>query len=119
MLAVAEHQHLISANGCDITQPDAARVGGITQFLRLAALADERGLELAPHFAMEIHVHLATAYPREPWVEHFDWLDPLSNERLAIEHGRMLVSDRPGLGVSLSDQARAWTTDMVEFGRNP
>jgi hypothetical protein len=28
----------------------------------------------------------------------------------------MIVPDRPGLGVSLSDQARAWTTETVEFG---
>ncbi|MFF1383855.1 mandelate racemase/muconate lactonizing enzyme family protein [Arthrobacter sp. NPDC058288] len=116
LASVAEHKGLINANGCDIIQPDAPRVGGITQFLRLAALADERGLGLAPHFAMEIHLHLAAAYPREPWVEHFDWLDPLFNERLETKNGRMLVPDRPGLGVSLSDQARAWTTESVEFG---
>ncbi|MBP1233583.1 L-alanine-DL-glutamate epimerase-like enolase superfamily enzyme [Arthrobacter sp. PvP102] len=116
LASVAEHKGLINANGCDIIQPDAPRVGGITQFLRLAALADERGLGLAPHFAMEIHLHLAAAYPREPWVEHFDWLDPLFNERLETKSGRMLVPDRPGLGVSLSDQARAWTTESVEFG---
>ncbi|MGN6440651.1 MAG: mandelate racemase/muconate lactonizing enzyme family protein, partial [Arthrobacter sp.] len=114
--SVAEHKGLIAANGCDIIQPDAPRVGGITQFLRLAALADERGLDLAPHFAMEIHLHLAAAYPREPWVEHFDWLDPLFNERLETKDGRMIVPDRPGLGITLSDQARAWTTESVEFG---
>ncbi|WP_320537036.1 L-talarate/galactarate dehydratase [Pseudarthrobacter sp. IC2-21] len=116
LASVAEHKGLINANGCDIIQPDAPRVGGITQFLRLAALADERGLGLAPHFAMEIHLHLAAAYPREPWVEHFDWLDPLFNERLETKDGRMIVPDRPGLGVTLSDQARAWTTESVEFG---
>lgn len=116
LASVAEHKGLISANGCDIIQPDAPRVGGITQFLRLAALADERGLGLAPHFAMEIHLHLAAAYPREPWVEHFDWLDPLFNERLETKDGRMIVPDRPGLGITLSHQARAWTTESVEFG---
>jgi L-alanine-DL-glutamate epimerase-like enolase superfamily enzyme len=116
LASVAEHKGLIAANGCDIIQPDAPRVGGITQFLRLSALADERGLGLAPHFAMEIHLHLAAAYPREPWVEHFDWLDPLFNERLETKDGRMIVPDRPGLGVSLSDQARAWTTETAEFG---
>ena len=116
LASVAEHKGLIDANSCDIIQPDAPRVGGITQFLRLAALADERGLGLAPHFAMEIHLHLAAAYPREPWVEHFDWLDPLFEERLETKNGRMIVPDRPGLGVTLSDQAREWTTESVEFG---
>ena len=33
---------------------------------------------------MELHVHLAAAYPREPWVEHFEWLEPLFNERLEL-----------------------------------
>ncbi|WP_091464325.1 L-talarate/galactarate dehydratase [Paenarthrobacter nitroguajacolicus] len=116
LASVAEHKGLINANSCDIIQPDAPRVGGITQFLRLAALADERGLGLAPHFAMEIHLHLAAAYPREPWVEHFDWLDPLFEERLETKNGRMIVPDRPGLGVTLSAQARSWTTESVEFG---
>ncbi|MFJ5957440.1 mandelate racemase/muconate lactonizing enzyme family protein [Paenarthrobacter sp. NPDC092416] len=116
LASVAEHKGLINANGCDIIQPDAPRVGGITQFLRLAALADERDLGLAPHFAMEIHLHLAAAYPRESWVEHFDWLDPLFEERLETKNGRMIVPDRPGLGVTLSGQARAWTTESVEFG---
>ncbi|WP_309080875.1 mandelate racemase/muconate lactonizing enzyme family protein [Zhihengliuella sp.] len=116
LASVAEHERLIAARACDVIQPDAPRVGGITQFLRLATLADHAGLDLAPHFAMEIHLHLAAAYPREPWVEHFDWLDPLFNERLETRDGRMLVPDRPGLGITLSDQARAWTTDSVEFG---
>ena len=115
--SVAEHIALIEHTPVDIIQPDAPRIGGITPFLKLATLADQAGLQLAPHFAMEIHLHLAAAYPREPWVEHFDWLDPLFNERLEIRDGRMLVSDRPGLGFTLSEQARAWTVGTAEFHR--
>ena len=113
LTSVAEHYELIRQGSVDILQPDAPRVGGITQFLKLAALAEHRDLGLAPHFAMEIHVHLAAAYPHEPWVEHFDWLYPLFNERLETRDGRMHLSDRPGLGVTLTDQARAWTVDRV------
>ncbi|WP_036965523.1 L-talarate/galactarate dehydratase [Promicromonospora kroppenstedtii] len=116
LASVAEHERLIATRACDIIQPDAPRVGGITQFLRLLTLADQAGLDLAPHFAMEIHLHLAATYPREPWVEHFDWLDPLFDERLETKDGRMLVPDRPGLGVTFSEQARAWTTDSATFG---
>ena len=114
--SVSEHVSLIEHRSVDILQPDAPRIGGITPFLRLAALADQAGLQLAPHFAMEIHLHLAAAFPREPWVEHFEWLNPLFNERLEIRNGRMIVPNRPGLGITLSDQAHAWTTDTVEFG---
>ncbi len=111
LASIAEHVKLIENGSCDIIQPDAPRVGGITEFLRLTTLAAQAGLQLAPHFSMEIHCHLAATYPIEPWVEHFDWLDPLFNERMQIADGRMIVSDRPGLGVTLSDQLRAWTVD--------
>jgi hypothetical protein len=60
---------------------------------------------------MEIHLHLAAAYAREPWVEHFEWLEPMFNERLEIRNGRMIVPNRPGLGFSLSEQATAWTVE--------
>ncbi|GGF37008.1 mandelate racemase [Microbacterium sorbitolivorans] len=113
LASVAEHERLIEARACDIIQPDAPRVGGITQFLRLMTFADQAGLDLAPHFAMEIHLHLAACYPREPWVEHFDWLDPLFEERLETRDGRMIVPNRPGLGITFTDQARAWTTEKV------
>ncbi|GAB3984224.1 L-talarate/galactarate dehydratase [Actinoallomurus acanthiterrae] len=119
LTSVAEHWELIRVGAADVIQPDAPRIGGITQFLKLAALADHRHLQLAPHFAMEIHLHLAAAYPHEPWVEHFEWLEPLFNERLEIRDGRMHLSGRPGLGFTLSDQARAWTVDQAEFGDRP
>jgi L-talarate/galactarate dehydratase len=115
LTSVAEHCELIRLNAVDILQPDAARVGGITQFLKILSLAEHKSLTLAPHFAMEIHVHLAAATTKESWVEHFDWLDPLFNERLETRAGRMLVPTRPGLGVTLSEQARAWTRARETF----
>ena len=111
LTSVAEHRDLIRRRSADFIQPDAPRVGGITQFLKIAALGADAGLRMAPHFAMEIHLHLAAAYEIDPWVEHFEWLEPLFNERLEIRDGRMLVPGRPGLGISLSDQARAWTKE--------
>ena len=116
LTSVAEHQKLIELHSSDFIQPDAPRIGGVSEFLKLTTLAANAGLQLAPHFAMEIHSHLAATYPIEPWVEHFDWLDPLFNEHMEIKDGRMIVSDRPGLGVTLSDQLRAWTVDTFEIG---
>jgi L-talarate/galactarate dehydratase len=110
-----EHAHLIESGACDFVQPDCPRVGGVTPFMQILALADHKGLKLAPHFAMEIHVHLAAAYAREPWLEHFEWLEPLFNERLELHQGRMKVPDRPGVGFTLSGQARAWTRESVDI----
>lgn len=117
LTSVAEHGELIRHRAADYLMPDGPRVGGITPFLKIAAQAEHAGLMLAPHFAMELHVHLGAIYPAEPWVEHFDWLEPLFNERLEICNGRMLVPTRPGIGVSLSEQARAWTREQAEVGQ--
>jgi L-alanine-DL-glutamate epimerase-like enolase superfamily enzyme len=119
LTSVAEHYELIKQRSADYIMPDAPRVGGITPFLKVASMAEHAGLMIAPHFAMELHVHLAAAYPREPWVEHFEWLEPLFNERLEIKDGRMLVPTRPGLGISLSEQAGRWTVAEMEFGKRP
>ena len=119
LTSAAEHFDLIRHRAADVLMPDAPRVGGITPFLKIAAQAEHANLMLAPHFAMELHVHLGAAYPTEPWVEHFDWLEPLFNEHLEIKDGRMLVPTRPGLGVSLSEQARAWTRERSEVGVRP
>lgn len=116
LTSAAEHAELIRFRAADYLMPDAPRVGGITPYLKIAAQADAAGLMVAPHFAMELHVHLAAAQASEPWVEHFDWLEPLFNERLEIRDGRIQVPTRPGLGFSLSEQARRWTRETAEVG---
>ena len=115
LTSVAEHWELIRHRAADYLQPDAPRIGGITPFLKVSQLADHAGLMLAPHYAMELHIHLAAAYPREPWVEHFEWLEPLFNERLEIREGRMQVPTRPGIGVTLSDRVSGWIREEAEI----
>lgn len=110
-----EHARLIEARASDFVQPDVPRVGGVTPFLQIMQLADYHGLSLAPHFAMELHVHMAAVYPREPWLEHFEWLSPMFNEQPVIRDGRMQVPTAPGLGISISDLARSYTVDSVEI----
>ncbi|MCB1724971.1 MAG: mandelate racemase/muconate lactonizing enzyme family protein [Gammaproteobacteria bacterium] len=100
---------LVQAGGCDISQVDALRIGGVTPFLKAMTMAEAHRVAIAPHWAMELHVHLAAAFPEEPWIEHFHWLEPIFDERLDIADGRVAVPARPGLGLTLSAQARDWT----------
>ncbi|WP_053189360.1 L-talarate/galactarate dehydratase [Pseudomonas thivervalensis] len=119
LTSVAEHWEFIKLRAADYLMPDAPRVGGITPYLKVQALAEHAGLMIAPHFAMELHIHLAATYSREPWVEHFEWLEPLFNERMQTRDGRMLVPTRPGLGLSLSERVAGWTAGQAEFGQRP
>lgn len=102
-----------------IDKAEQSRARGITPFLKVAGLAQNRGMILAPHFVMEIHLHLAAAYEHATWVEHFEWLEPLFNERLDIRDGKMLVPDRPGLGLTLHEQIAGWTLAQTEIGKRP
>jgi L-alanine-DL-glutamate epimerase-like enolase superfamily enzyme len=119
LTSAAEHWRMMEGGAVDFIQPDAPRVGGITPFLGVSAMADQKGLSMAPHFAMEIHVHLSAAYPRPTWVEHFEWLEPLFNERIEIANGTMIVPNRPGLGISLSEQVDEWRVASSSHGERP
>jgi L-talarate/galactarate dehydratase len=106
---------LLDADAVDVLQPDAVRIGGITPYRRVSELADERGVTVAPHFATQLHVHLAACQPKEGWVEWFDWLDPLFEERLDLRDGRVVVPERPGLGITLASGAREWLVSVAEL----
>ena len=106
---------LLDGDAVDVVQPDAVRIGGITPYRRVSELADERGVTVAPHFATQLHVHLAACQPKEGWVEWFDWLDPLFEERLDLRDGRVVVPERPGLGLTLASGAREWLVSVAEL----
>lgn len=116
LTSVRDYERFIDAGGVDILQPDAPRVGGVTPFLETMALARRAGVPIAPHFVMEVHVHLAAAYPQASWIEHFEWFEPLFHERLEIADGRVAVPTAPGLGLTVSDRAREWTTAARTLG---
>ncbi|MCO6384712.1 mandelate racemase/muconate lactonizing enzyme family protein [Oceanicola sp. 502str15] len=111
-----EHFDLIGKGGCDVSQVDVCRIGGFTPMLKVMTMAEAARIELAPHMVMELHIHAAAAFGSEGWVEHFEWWEPLFDERLEISGGKMHVPDRPGLGFTLSDQARGWTQAEQNFG---
>jgi L-alanine-DL-glutamate epimerase-like enolase superfamily enzyme len=113
--AASDHRRLLEAGAVDVIQPDAPRIGGITPYRRVADLADELGVTVAPHFATQLHVHLAAAQPREGWVEWFDWLEPLFVERLALRDGRVFVPDRPGIGLTVSPRASEWLINSADI----
>ncbi|OHC14998.1 L-talarate/galactarate dehydratase [Stutzerimonas kunmingensis] len=115
--SAAEVCAFVERGAVDVIMHDAPRIGGFTPFLQVAEAARRRGIVMAPHFVMELHIHLAAAYEHATWVEHFEWLEPLFQERLEISDGCMQVPTRPGLGLSLSEQVAGWTLASDAFGQ--
>ena len=117
LTSASEALAYVDSGAVDVIMHDAPRLGGITPFLKVANAAEQRGMVMAPHFVMEIHLHLAATYEHQTWVEHFEWLEPAFNERLEIRDGKMIVPDRPGLGLSLHEQVSGWTVAQTEIGK--
>lgn len=98
----------VAADAASILMPDAPITGGVSEWMRIAVLADANGLQVSPHFLPELHVHLAAATPSITWIEHFPLIDDLLQETLSIKNGHAAVPVLPGHGI-------AWDTEAVEF----
>ncbi len=89
----------IEAGAADYAMADAVKIGGVTGWLRAAALAESAGLPLSSHLYPEISAHLLTVSPTGHWLEYVDWANPILEEPLSIEDGQASASDAPGTGL--------------------
>ena len=97
-------RHLLEARSIDIVMIDLLRVGGITQWIKVAGMAEAFNLPVVSHLIPEIHVHLIAAIPNGLTVEYMPWTLRLYEETPKIEGGQLVVPDKPGLGLAF-DQA--------------
>jgi L-alanine-DL-glutamate epimerase-like enolase superfamily enzyme len=88
-----------------VLQPDVTRLGGLTAWLKVAALAEAHQRPLAPHLLPEIAVQLACGLPSVTVVEYMPWLSPVFVEPPVLQKGRIVPPPRPGLGLEISDEA--------------
>lgn len=99
----AAFREYLQAEACSVVQVDAARVGGITPWLKVAHMAQAFNVAVAPHYLMELHVSLAAAVPNARWVEHIPQLDEVLETPLAIDQqGYAVPPTAPGLGLDWS-----------------
>jgi mandelate racemase len=95
----------IEAGASDYAMADAMKIGGVTGWLRAAALAESAGLPLSSHLFPEISAHLLAAAPTSHWLEYVDWANPILEEPLKVEDGHASVPDAPGIGLSWDEEA--------------
>jgi D-galactarolactone cycloisomerase len=98
----------IASGAIRYVQFDATRFAGFTEALRVAALAEQHGVMIAPHTAPELHAHLVAAFPRCSFgVEsHGDAArDPVSfglyREHVQVRDSHVHLNDKPGFGVEI------------------
>ncbi len=82
-----------------ILQPDVGRIGGITEWMKIANMAESFQVAVAPHFLMELHIHLTAAVPNGMFVEYIPQLSQVLKSELELLDGTFLPPNEPGHGV--------------------
>lgn len=102
---ITPFRHMLEARSIDIVMIDLLRVGGITQWRKVAGMAEAFNLPVVSHLIPEIHVHLVAACPNGLTVEYMPWTLRLFEETPKIEDGMLVVPPKPGLGLKFDADA--------------
>jgi mandelate racemase len=98
-------RHAIDARASDYVMPDVMKIGGVTGWMRAAALAEAHRIPVSNHLWPEISAQLLSVTPTAHWLEYADWWNPILAEPLRIENGITVTNETLGTGVSWNETA--------------
>ena len=93
-------------NACDLVMPDFMRIGGVTGWLRAAAIAGAVGIPMSTHLYPEVAAHVMRVTETAHWLEWQDWANPILQEPYEISGSHIHIPERPGVGLE-------WNEDVV------
>jgi mandelate racemase len=99
-------QRALQAKACDYVMPDFMRIGGVTGWLRAAAIAGTAGMPMSTHLYPEVAAHVMRVTESAHWLEWQDWADPILQKPYVIKDSLLHIPDVPGTGL-------AWNEDAV------
>jgi mandelate racemase len=97
----------IAAGASDLAMPDVMKIGGVTGWLRAAALAQAAGLPMSSHIFPEISAHLLAISPTCHWLEYLDFASPILTDPMKVVNGSVSPSPTPGCGIAWDEAAVA------------
>jgi L-alanine-DL-glutamate epimerase-like enolase superfamily enzyme len=107
LFGLDEFRAYLGRDALAVVQPDVTRLGGLTAWLKVAALAEMHHRPLSPHLLPEVGVHLACGLPGVVSVEYMPWLSPLWLNPPGFDQGRLVPPPHPGLGLEVNPEAVA------------
>ena len=107
LYGIAPFAQMIRHHSVDIVMVDIVRAGGVTQWMKIAGMAEAYNLPIVSHVMPEILCHLIAACPNGLTVEYMPWMLALYEETPAIEDGMLVLPEKPGLGLKFDEKAIA------------
>lgn len=98
---------MLERKSADVLMPDLQRVGGVSEFVRVAHMAAAFDVPVSPHVYTEQSLQLCGALANIEITEYMPWFQPLYSEAMKIDAGEILIPDRPGLGFTFNPDAVA------------
>ena len=98
-------QHALDAGASDLMMPDVMKIGGVSGWLRAAALGHVHNIRLSSHLWPELSAQLLCVTPTAHWLEYADWWNPILREPLVVENGVARVDQAVATGVAWNDKA--------------
>lgn len=95
----------LAAGASSFGMPDVMKIGGVTGWLRAAALAQSAGVPLSSHIFPEIGAHLLAITPTFHWLEYLDLARPVLRTPVTVDGGCVTPGDAPGSGIEFDESA--------------
>jgi mandelate racemase len=102
-----EFRKALNAAATDLLMPDVMKIGGITSWLKIAAMAEVYAMPLSNHLFAEVSAHLMAASATASWFEWCDWPNPVLAAPVDVRDGLVWPSERPGIGIEWNEAAVA------------
>ena len=100
------YQALLARAG-DYVMPDMMRIGGVSGWMRSAAITSAAGIPMSTHLYPEISAHVMRVTDTAHWLEWQDWADLILTEPFQLKDGNIIVPDKPGQGIEWDEKAVA------------
>lgn len=95
----------VLGKACDYVMPDFMRIGGVTGWLRAAAIAGAAGVPMSTHLYPEIAAHVMRVTETAHWLEWQDWADPILQRPYELSESHIYIPDVPGVGLEWNEEA--------------